>query len=175
MDVNNTHHHQGTYMNTHRMLLTAATLACLTVSSASFAVTAAEHASHHPEQATTVKKSKAVVSTKTPPAADMQMDKHMQAMRDMHDKMMNAKTPEERRALMAEQLKTMQDGMAMMSQVCKGDMAQAAMPAASAASGMGMGGMMGGMHHKHHEMMKHMEMMQLMMQALVDRAAAEAP
>ena len=37
-----------------------------------------------------------------------------QRMRAMHEKMAAAKTPQERQALMAEHMKTMQDGMRMM-------------------------------------------------------------
>ncbi len=36
------------------------------------------------------------------------------AMREMHEKMMNAKSPNERSNLMAEHMKAMRDGMAMM-------------------------------------------------------------
>ena len=35
-------------------------------------------------------------------------------MKTKHEKMMNAKTPEERRALMAEHMQTMRDSMGMM-------------------------------------------------------------
>ena len=42
------------------------------------------------------------------------MDAQMKTMQAMHEKMMSAKTPEERSQLMAEHMKTMQDGMAMM-------------------------------------------------------------
>lgn len=42
------------------------------------------------------------------------MDDKMKSMRGMHEKMMRAKTPEERRALMQEHMKTMREGMAMM-------------------------------------------------------------
>ena len=85
------------------------------------------------------------------------MDQKMMAMRDMHDKMMNAKTPEERSAMMADHMKSMQDGMAMM-----GSMA-----------GTGKDGMKGGMPADmatHHQMMeKRMEMMETMMQMMMDR------
>jgi hypothetical protein len=62
-----------------------------------------EHAGHHPESA----------ASAPPPAAAM--DGQMEAMRLMHDKMMNAKTPEERRALMADHMKAMQGGMQTMN------------------------------------------------------------
>jgi hypothetical protein len=41
----------------------------------------------------------------------------MQAMQQMHDKMLAAKTPDERNALMAEQMKLMHGGMAMMGRM----------------------------------------------------------
>lgn len=50
------------------------------------------------------------------------MDMQTRTMQEMHEKMMNAKTPEERSKLMAEHMKSMQDGMKMMD----------CMPAASA-------------------------------------------
>ena len=45
------------------------------------------------------------------PGAMPMMGGDMAAMCDMHGKMMNAKTPEERRAFMAEQMKTMSPDM----------------------------------------------------------------
>jgi len=48
---------------------------------------------------------------------DPRMDEPMKSMQVMHDKMMAAKTPEERNALMSDQMKAMQDGMAMMNSV----------------------------------------------------------
>ena len=102
------------------------------------------------------------------PAADAgmaRMDPQMKAMRGMHEKMMAAKTPEVRNALMAEHMKVMQDSMAMMSGTGPGGMA-----------GMGdMKGMgpMGADMAAHHKMMeKHMEMMHTMMQMMTDRMAA---
>jgi hypothetical protein len=62
-----------------------------------------------------------------PPDQMAKMNAQMKATQDMRDKMMNAKTPAERSALMAEHRKTMQDGMQLM-----GDM-------------RGMQGMTGGM------------------------------
>ena len=102
------------------------------------------------------------------PAADAgmaRMDQHMKAMREMHEKMMAAKTPEARNALMAEHMKVMQDGMVMMGGTGPGGMA-----------GMGdMKGMgpMGADMAAHHKMMeKHMQMMHAMMQMMTDRMAA---
>ena len=87
----------------------------------------------------------------------------MKAMREMHEKMMNAKTPEERNALMAEHVKAMQDGMAMMSDM--GSM-----------SGMGnaaKGGMAMDMASHHQMMEKRMDMMTSMMQMMMDRMPTE--
>lgn len=90
------------------------------------------------------------------------MDAQMKTMQGMHEKMMSAKTPEERSKLMAEHMKAMQDGMAMMGGM----------------SGTGMGDMKGmpgkaGDMGAHHQMMeKRMEMMQTMMKMMMDRMPA---
>jgi len=90
------------------------------------------------------------------------MDAQMKTMQGMHEKMMSAKTPEERSKLMAEHMKTMQDGMAMMGGM----------------SGTGMGdmksmpGMAGDMGTRQQMMEKRMEMMQTMMKMMLDRLPA---
>jgi len=88
------------------------------------------------------------------------MDMQMKTMREMHEKMMGAKTPQERSALMAEHMKAMQGGMAMMGGMGgMGDMQ--GMPKMQ-----GMSAEMGA----HHAMMaKRMEMMQTMMKMMMDR------
>ena len=93
-------------------------------------------------------------------AMDMsKMDAQMKKMREMHDKMAAAKTPEERNKLMAEHMKTMQDGMQMMGGM--GGMA-----------GTGMGDMKD--MPAHHQMMdKRMAMMESMMQMMMDRMPAQ--
>ena len=87
----------------------------------------------------------------------------MKAMQEMHKKMMNAKTPEERNALMAEHMKAMQDGMGMMKDM--GGMA-----------GMGSMGAMpdpkdmpAEMAKRHRMMEQRMDMMQMMMEMMMDR------
>jgi len=60
-----------------------------------------DHALHHPPTA----------------SAAMKSDRQMAQMREMHQKMMAAKTPQERQALMAEHMKAMQGGMSMMCQM----------------------------------------------------------
>ena len=75
------------------------------------------------------------------------MDGQMKTMRDMHTKMMNAKTPDERQALMGEHMKAMQGGMGMMKGMSgMGD--PKAMPA--------------DMAQRHKMMTQHMAMMQMM-------------
>ena len=88
------------------------------------------------------------------------MDSKMKAMDEMHKKMMAAETPEEKRALMAEHMKTMQEGMKM--------------------TGNGMASMQGknpmpGAMGQHCQMMeKRMAMMESMMQMMMDRMPAPA-
>ena len=89
-------------------------------------------------------------------------DAQTKAMQAMHEKMMSAKTPDERNALMSEHMKSMQDGMKMMEGMAKPGMA-----------GMqGMGGMSAGMSAHHAMMEKRMTMMQTMMKMMMDRMPA---
>ena len=94
------------------------------------------------------------------------MEPRMKAMQEMHQKMMNAKTPEERSALMADHMKAMQGGMSMM----KG---MGAMDGKGSMDGMGAMGDAKGMPAdmaKHHKMMEQrMSMMQMMMEMMMDR------
>lgn len=82
------------------------------------------------------------------------MDPRMKTMQEMHQKMMAAKTPADRQALMADHMKAMQGGMAMMK-------------------GMGvMGdgkGMPADMAKRQQMMADHMTMMQMMMDMMADR------
>jgi hypothetical protein len=129
----------------------------------------AEHAAHHPSSTTAqpespkARKPAAKSTTPTP----SQMNVQMKAMEEMHAKILAAKTPEERQALMADHMKVMRDGMAMMGQMREGK------PGSSMGS-MGMEAM--GAMHGHHEMMsKRMDMMEHMMQMMMDRESARAP
>jgi hypothetical protein len=83
------------------------------------------------------------------------MDTHMKAMREMHEKMAKARTPEERQALMAEHRKLMHEGMGMMGGM----------------RGMGGTGGMGGPQM----MEKRMDMMESMMQMMMDRMEMTPP
>ena len=97
-----------------------------------------------------------------PPDHSAHLDAQTKVMQAMHEKMMAAKTPEERNAMMAEHMKSMQDGMKMMEGMTS--------PGMKGMSGMsGMSGEMGA----HHAMMeKRMAMMQTMMKMMMDRMAA---
>lgn len=104
-----------------------------------------DHAVHHPPGAS------------APAATPAQMDKRMKSMQEMHEKMMAAKTPEERQALMAEHMKAMQGGMAMMGQMKKPD------------------GKGGGTSMSPQMMGKRMDMMEMMMLMMMDREMAGTP
>ena len=101
------------------------------------------------------------------PGASMpRMDEQIKAMQAMHDKMMQAKTPEQRNALMAEHMNVMKDSMAMMG----GMMGKSGMGAMPGMSGMpGKGVMDGSMGMDRQMMEKCMQMMQSMMQMMTDR------
>ena len=112
------------------------------------------------------------------------MDTKMKAMREMHEKMAKARTPEERNALMAEHMKSMHEGMDMMhgpqgmggmhgATGMQGGM-HAAPLAAAGASGPRPGMMMRHSMRQRHEMMeKRMDMMHMMMQMMLDRMLAK--
>ena len=121
-----------------------------------------DHSAHHPQAPAAVVPAPDMDAKVQPQA----MQKQMQAMKAMHEKMMNAKTPEERSALMAEHMQTMRDGMGMMQK----------MGQSGGMGGMGgMGASKGGkamacdMHESHRMMGMRMEMMESMMQMMMDR------
>lgn len=115
-----------------------------------------DHAAHHPSQPVATSPTPAVAPN-FPNAGMMQnMDAHMQAMRAMHQRMIAAKTPEARQALMDEHMKTMQGGMQMMGMMHG---KTAATPSAG----------MAGMQQQHQMMEKRMAMMESMMQMMMDR------
>jgi hypothetical protein len=107
----------------------------------------------------------AAVAAATAPQFDAAtFDQHTKRMRDIHEQMMAASTPEERAALMHEGRTHMHDGMAMMKQMRMG-------------SGMPMGNHMGGMGMAQGMPMdctgedRRMEMMDAMMQLMIDQQA----
>ena len=146
-------------------------LALVAAASPNWAAQHDQHKGHHP--AGSAPMSKAMPGKTTPEMA--RMANHMKAMQEMHDKMMAAKTSEERNALMAEHMKTMQEGMAAMKSM--GGMS--GMSGMGGMSGMnGMGGMSGMAHAKatpatmaqrQTMMEQRMDMMQSMMEMMADR------
>lgn len=122
-----------------------------------------EHSAHHPAASAPVAKPQTQPTGPSTVSKDKmaQMDDQMKMMADMHQKMMDAKTPEERSAMMGEQMKMMQDGMAMMNMM----------------GGTGMGGMPNGksmpgdMTERQQMLEKRMDMMQMMMQMMMDRVS----
>ncbi len=132
------------------------------MSASAWAATADEHKGHHPAGAASGTAAKAAP---TKPNVDMmRMDTQMRSMREMHDKMVAAKSPDERKALMAEHMKTMQDSMTMMNGMAPGGM--------GGMKGEMKGGMKGDMAAHHQMIDKRMEMMQSMMQMMMDRMSA---
>ena len=127
-------------------------LTLFAVAAPSWAAQHDQNKAHHPAGSASAAAAKPMPGKTTPEMARMANQK--KAMQEMHDKMMAAKTPEERSALMAEHMKTMQDGMGMMK---------------------GMGGMAGpkgppsSMTERQTMMEQRMEMMQTMMEMMVDR------
>lgn len=88
---------------------------------------------------------------------DGEAERQLKAMQEMHGRMRNARTPQERRALMSEHGRVMQQAMAAMHGMHR--------------AGMGYAGAMHG-----RPMQRHMAMMQMMMQMLIDRIdMLEAP
>jgi hypothetical protein len=130
-------------------------LALSAVGAPSWATQHDQHKAHHPAGSASAPAARSMPGKTTPEMA--RMSNHMKAMQEMHNKMMAAKTPEERNALMGEHMKTMQEGMSMMK---------------------GMGGMggMGGpkspptsMAERQTMMEQRMDMMQTMMEMMADR------
>lgn len=121
-----------------------------------------EHEAHHP-------------AAETAPKVDPgKFDQQMKTMQEMHQKMMTAKTPSERAALMKEHMKVMQDGMAMMGQMGGGMPMMSQKGGGMPMQGGGMSSMPGG-PSMHKNMMQRMDMMEMMMQMMVDREAAMPP
>lgn len=135
----------------NRIHLVSLAFAVLSIGASAWAAQPDEHTGHHPAGSAPAPTSKQPPARKGPSMATM--DAQTQAMRGMHEKMMAARTPEERNALMAEHMKTMQDGMTMMN----------GMPAE------GMKSRQGDMSMHHQMMEKRMEMMSAAMQMMMDR------
>lgn len=113
------------------------------------------HKGHHPAASVAAATAKSMPDKTTPEMA--QMANQMKAMQEMHNKMMAAKTPEERNALMADHMKSMQDGMGMMKGM--GGIGAMSGPKASPAD----------MAQRQAQMEQRMDMMQTMMEMMADR------
>jgi hypothetical protein len=125
-----------------------------------------------------------VAANASAPSPMATMEPRMKAMQEMHQKMLNAKTPAERQALMADHMTAMQGGMAMMKEMhamhgMGATGGKAPMPGMGGMAGMGGTGGTGGMADgkgmpadmaaRHQMMTDHMAMMQMMMDMMVDR------
>ncbi|WP_428851817.1 hypothetical protein [Imbroritus primus] len=164
----------------------------ITTAFAACAQTTAEHAQHHPDGAATANTRPAPA---TPEAQMSAIDRQLRLMQDMSRKLANARTPQERQALMTEHRKTMQDSMQMMGQMqdmpmpgmgMRGDgmmmgagmaggpaSSPSATPGGAARRAPGMGPqMMERMMQRHAMMEKRMEMMQAMMQMMMESMPA---
>ena len=142
-------------MNKKALSIVTSMLAALIISAPAFADDA-----HHPAKAAVAKPAVTKPVAKVDGGVDTMADsvKMMDAMHEMHEKMMKAKTPEERSALMADHMKTMQDGMNMMGKMKEAEQMK--------------GKMSGDMEKHHHMMEKRMDMMASMMQMMMDRMPA---
>ncbi|ASJ73364.1 hypothetical protein [Granulosicoccus antarcticus] len=101
------------------------------------------------------------------------MDEQMTVMQAMHDKMMEARTPEERSAMMAEHKKVMQNSMTMMGEMGSGDMMDKG-DMKDKPDMQDKDPMHGDMGNHHKIMEKRMQMMQSMMQMMTDHMAASS-
>jgi len=112
-----------------------------------------DHKVHHPDGVASVPLANAPAKAAAAlPGKGTDMAAKMKAMQDMHQKMMDAKTPAERQALMGEHMKAMQSGMDMMKMNRKG---MSADPKA-----------------RMEAMEQRMDMMQTMMEMMMDRVQA---
>lgn len=105
-------------------------------------------------------------SSSNPMSQDImkKMDAQMKAMQEIHQKMINAKTPEERNAIMAENIKAMEAGMSMMRET--GMMGMPIMENMPMRDGTPM---MDNVPIQNQMMQKRMDMMSNMMQMMMDR------
>lgn len=127
-------------------------LALFAAGAPSWAAQHDQNKAHQPAGSASAATSKSMPGKTKPEMA--QMANHLKAMQEMHDKMMAAKTPDERHALMAEHMKSMQEGMGMMKSM--GGMTAPNSPPTN-------------MTERQTIMEQRMDMMQTMMEMMVDR------
>lgn len=121
---------------------------------ASLAADEVDHSKHHSAASQPGDKVQPGATVKKPaPLPVSQVEPQMKAMQAMHEKMMQAKTPEEKKSVMQEHMKMMHEGMAMM---------KAMGPAANEKATPEM-------------MQQKMEMMQSMMESMMDHMEACMP
>jgi hypothetical protein len=133
-----------------KKILFAVTVALALVGCATQMPPGDDHTAHHPAGQ---------------PSAAGGAEEQMKRMQEMHQKMMGAKTPEERQALMAEHMKAMQGGMSMMCEM--GRMMDGNGPP---------GGMSMPQAQERQQMMqKCMSMRDMTMRMMMDREAGQAP
>lgn len=146
------------------------------LSTVAFATACATSDHVHPQASMASTAAMPMGMTGTPPASDPRM----KAMQEMHQKMLSASTPADRQALMAEHLKALQGGMAMMKEMhamhAGGGMGMMASPGSSAPmggmAGMGAGkGMSPDMAKRHQMMADPMALMQMMVDMMAQRVA----
>lgn len=142
-----------------RFLAAAIAVVATSIATTGWAAGETQHDGHHP--ATTAATEVAQATPATPGmgmggmAAMPGHADQMNAMQAMHNKMMAAKTPQERNALMSEHMKLMQSGMGMMGRMGPG----------------AMGGKPDDMAARQGMLEQRMDMMQSMMQMMMDRTA----
>ncbi len=143
-----------------RTLLSITALSTAALATSAWAATDDPHDSHHPAATGAIQLAQAAPGNPAMGMGGMATSPgyadQMKSMQQMHEKMVAAKTPSERNALMAEQMKLMQNGMNMMGGM--GGMGAGAAPGkpADMATRQGM-------------MEQRMDMMQSMMQMMMDR------
>ncbi len=150
-----------------RTLVSIVVLSSAALAASTWAAADDQHDSHHLAPATATQVAQAQMGS---PSMGMSAGatgsgyaEQMTAMQQMHDKMVAAKTPEERNALMVEQMALMQNGMNMMGGM--GGMG-------GMGRGMGPGtapGKQGSMAARQGMLEQRMNMMQSMMQMMMDR------
>lgn len=110
---------------------------------------------------------------------DAAIDAQIAHLRALHERLSRAKTPEERQALMTEQVKVMQESMATMrtmhAAMAQGGMKGGTQGGMQGGMGMGHGDMSEHMGMHHDMMVQHMELMQEMMQTMVDHMGMMSP
>lgn len=104
----------------------------------------------HPQPATTPRPETPFSTKPSPQEQISAAERQFKVMEEVHQRLMNARTPQERRGLMAEHSRAMRNAMAAMEAMHQGGMG----------SGHGMAG---------HHLQQQLTMMQMMMRMMMDR------